>query len=312
MSNEALTIQDGTNIIAKISATDSISELKKIIKQIDSIKVMLDTMKQFREKAIQYAKLEAAALLRVVDLGGLDKLTGTHRRTAKWLSEMDEASREAAIAKCEAGLTIDQVFMREVGHEENVRKKLLDVETSRETLIYNFKNKGIVDLHDYAEWTRAELGAVAPRMIPDVIDGARRRLRSAGAVGVGKDSMVYVAVNPENIDKVKEAVITRFNSVRADLESIRDIAVTAGLKFASTDFVDSVSLLPFIRESHLAYVLLALDKMGVLTDGAAVEKMVRSPDFKDDNAEGLADNGVFRSLHDKYLNGTTMEGMYRE
>ena len=55
--------------IADIQATVDLSELMEKIRQIKALKVALDACHRFHENAVRYAQLEAAALIRVVELG---------------------------------------------------------------------------------------------------------------------------------------------------------------------------------------------------------------------------------------------------
>lgn len=72
-------IQDMFERIRRISSVD---EMLALIKKIDALKIALEAVDTFRQQSIQYAKLEAEALVRVADLDGIGKLRGFHRKTA--------------------------------------------------------------------------------------------------------------------------------------------------------------------------------------------------------------------------------------
>lgn len=195
------------------------------IKQIDALKTALDSVNKFHENAIKYARLEAAALMRVVELGGIGNLRGTHRHTALWLSGLSATERNEYIKMCEEGLTIDQVYKREVESELKAREGIERARDIKEFAIEDLKEKGIVDLSYYSKELRKHF---LPDIANDLIDGVRNALLEAGGVGAG-DS-IYVAVKPENTSEIVKALKIRYENLINVIESMKEIAEAANLK----------------------------------------------------------------------------------
>lgn len=230
-----LTTTNAAAYINTIRMSESIEELTQMIKQIDALKVALDSANAFRENAIKYAILEAEALVRVIELGGTKKLRAPHRDTAEWLASMSEAERDKYINMCGEGLTIDQVYKREFGDELKMRIKLDNLNFERETLIRYVGEYGYVDLHDYCQKVRST--AQDYKLANDIIDGTRNALRKAGAVGIGHKSLTYVMPTVDNKEDVYEAVFMRIKSAILDLESVKEIAAAAQIKIVLADFL---------------------------------------------------------------------------
>lgn len=249
--------------VAEIGAIVDVELLLKKIKQIDALKAALESCDRFRENAIRYAKLEASALMRVVELGGSSNLKGYKRKVAEWLFGLDSIEREKYINMCESGLTIDQVWKQEVHDEEKIRRNLNIIYSLRENYIEDAKKEGIVDLSYFSKEARNTLpGSIAS----DVIDGLRNSLRKAGAVGIGGETGIYIMPTPENADKVKEAILQRFESAVADFAKIKEIAKAAKLKLDYEDFGVDVYLADRSSKGYLCHFLIALDRMGVLSN----------------------------------------------
>lgn len=230
-----LTTTNAAAYINTIRSTESVEELTQMIKQIDALKVALDSANAFRENAIKYAILEAEALLRVVELGGIKKLRAPHKDTAEWLASMSEAERDKYIKMCGEGLTIDQVYKREYGDDLKMRIKLADLNGEREAVIWRVSECGYVDLHDYCQRVRSK--APDYKMANDIIDGTRNALRKAGAVGIGHKSLTYVMPTVDNKEDVYEAVFMRIKSAILDLENVKEIAAAAQIKIVLADFL---------------------------------------------------------------------------
>lgn len=126
---------DLVNMLDSINKSQSIEDAVKILKQIDALKTALESVEMFRSQSVMYARLEAEALIKVVDLGGLNKLRGAHRATANWLAELDDNTREKYISMCLEGLTIDQVYKREVGAPREKLRQIEELKTMREELV---------------------------------------------------------------------------------------------------------------------------------------------------------------------------------
>ena len=246
-----------------ISEIVNLDDLLQKIKQIEALKIALESCNTFRENAIRFAKLEASALLRVCELGGSSKLKGFKKKVAEWLFSLDVADRDKFIAKCSEGLTIDQVWKQEVYDDQKLSQKLEHVYFLRDCYADDVKEKGIVNTLDFADRARAEL---PERMANDVIDGLRKKLRQIGAVGVGNNTGIYVMPESGNNDAVKKAILQRFESAAADFENIAEIVKAAKTTIAYEDFGVDVYNADRSGHSYLCHFLLALEGMGVISN----------------------------------------------
>lgn len=248
---------------AEISQIIDIEAILAKVKQIDALKAALDSVGKFHENAIRYARLEAAALIRVVELGGIAGLRGYHRKVAEWLSGLSEDERERHIRMCGEGLTIDQVWKREVHDEMKVRQQLDYVKFLRQDIIEEAKSNGIVSLSAFSKSVHDHIEG---QMAEDIIDGTRNSLRKMGAVGIGDDNGTYVMPKPENEAYVKQAILTRFDSVNNDLENIMKISKAAKVKMSYKDF--GIDFYNADRTSHgyMSYLMIVFDSMGLFGD----------------------------------------------
>lgn len=267
--------------LEQIYATRSITDVLAFIKKIDALKVALDAADTFHSQAIKYAKLEASALIRAVELGGLNSLRGLHKKTAEWLSGLNEQEKEKYILMCEDGLTIDQVFKREVGDAQALSKKIKTIEQEREWLIEDCKEKGIVDIKPFSDSVKEAFKYEHQSLCKDILDGARNRLRRAGAVGIGDDSGIYVMPCPENGEEIKKAILLRYESICSDFDSIRKIASASGVKISYTDF-DSGANWSFHNKNYIIHVLIALIRMGFILDEEECYKAIAKSDFREE------------------------------
>lgn len=240
-----------------------LQELLKKIKQIDALKIALESCDRFRENAIRYARLEAAALIRIGELGGIGNLKGFRQKVADWLFGLPEAEREKYIAMCAEGLTIDQVWKREIYPEEKLSKHIKDIYELREYLVDRVKEKGIITTQTFAEDARKNLPS---KLAEDAIDGLRGALRQAGAVGVGDDSGTYVMPTEERSRDVKNAIMMRFDSAVYDFEKLQKIAKGANVKMSYKEFVPDIYITDRDGQGYLLHFLIALERMGIIAD----------------------------------------------
>lgn len=238
-------------------------ELLKKIKQIDALKIALESCERFRENAIRYARLEAAALIRVGELGGIGHLKGFRQKVAAWLFGLSEAEREKYIEMCAEGMTIDQIWKRDIYTEEKLTNKINDLYELREYLVDVVKEEGIISTQNFVEEARKTL---PDKMAEDAIDGLRGALRQAGAVGIGDNSGMYVMPTKERSDKVRDAVIMRFDSAVSDFERLRNIAKWAKIKMSYKDFVPDIYITDRNGQGYMLHFLIALERMGIIED----------------------------------------------
>lgn len=202
------------------------------LKQLRAIKDVLDRMHVFHENSIRYAKLEAAALLRVVELGGMSQLKGTTLGVAKWLSSLSRDQVEKAVAMCDEGMTISQIWKREV-QEPNHRKAALDYLRDRaNTEIEIFRKQGAINLSKFSSEAKNHVDAETAE---DLVDGLRCRIRKLGGVGIGNNSLEYYYPTPENYDYQKAAIKLRIHSICADVRKLEELHSISGVFISPGD-----------------------------------------------------------------------------
>lgn len=258
-------VSNEKDLFSAVYDCTTIEEAVALIKKIDALKVALDAIDGFAEKAVMYAKLEVEALIKVISLGGLDRLKGTRKKCAAWLAGLTIDERDQYIQMCDEGVTIDYIFKREYADPTNVKKQLEYIRNYRDETIAQFKEDGIIELKPFIN----ELHKVAPvignDVANDIMDGMRGKLRNSGGLGVGNGSLLYVAKDSPHSQEIKNALLTRYNSVINDLASIEEIASASKIKVDYREFCDN-PYTHFRSGDHICYVLLSLIKMGLFSD----------------------------------------------
>lgn len=258
-------IMDGgaANMFAAVDRCQDVDEAVRMVKQIVALKAALDSVNAFHEKALLYARLEAEALIRVIDLNGISKLRGDLRATADWLWGLSDDEREKYVAMCAEGLTIVQVYKREVKEPRAIVASLGTIAVMRDELVTKLQEDGAVDISAYSYLVRNS--GVASDVAEDIIDGARHALRRAGGVGIGEDG-TYVL--PERGgEEVKKAVLLRYQSICADMARIAEIQEAADLTMSFREIDSHVATLAYKkRGGYMIHVLIALARMGLISD----------------------------------------------
>lgn len=269
------------DMLEQIQTVCSVSDILRLIKNIDALKVALDAADTFRGQAIKYAKLEASALIRAVELGGLNNLRGLHKKTAEWLYGLSESERDKYILMCDDGLTIDQVFKREVGDAQALNRKIQSIELQRDMLIDECKESGIVDMKQFSCNVRDVFKCENRSIGEDIIDGTRNRLRMAGAVGVGGDTGIYVMPCSGNGDEIRKAILLRYESICNDFRSVREIARASRIKMSYKEF-NSGARFAYHNDPYLINVLLSFIDMGLISDAEDCVAEIDKTSFMDD------------------------------
>ena len=260
----------------------TIDDAIALIRKIDALKVALDAVDGFAEKAVMYAKLEVEALMKVISLGGLDRLKGTHKKCAAWLAGLTAAEREQYILMCDQGVTIDFIFKREYAGPANVKKQLDYIRSYRDDAINQFKEDGIIDLRQFTK----ELHSVAPTIgedvAVDIMDGMRSKLRKSGGIGVGDGSLLYVAKDSPYKEEIKKAILMRYTSILNDLDSIKEIISASGTSFKYKEFCEN-PYIHFRSGDYTAYVIFALLRMGLFSDEQNLLDVIIQADLNEES-----------------------------
>lgn len=265
--------------LQEIRKCESLEEMLQMVKKIDALKTALEAVDTFREQSIKYARLEAEALLQVVDLGGLDKLKGLHRKTADWLSNLSEVEREEMIAKCADGLTIDQVYKMEFGAAASLGKGMEEAKQHIADVLEEVKKNGIVDISETTPFIKQCVKD--PFVANAMTDGLRERLRDVGAVCVEKDSGIYVMPNSANKNEIRDAVMLRYESIVNDFKKIKKICKEANFKLTYEDFAPThgweLSNNPFYN--HLLIGLMSINAFSE-EDNERLYSLIAKTDFR--------------------------------
>lgn len=233
-------VYEHPEIFQQINDAVDLQTAIEILCRIELLETALKQAKVFKENSIYYAKLHAQALLKVIDLGGENKLprNGYTKRAAMWLYDMIDSERKKYINMCAEGLTIEQVYKREVADAEREQKKNNKLEDLREKVLDECMHKGVVSLDDYKNSVSELLNDRSLEF--DVIDGTRGALRKMGAVGVDPTSNIYVMPTPDNEYYVKRSIMTRVKSVYHDILNILALTQRANVKVPFSEVYETV------------------------------------------------------------------------
>lgn len=206
----------------QLAQLETLEDVKAALKQLSVLKAALEAADRFRQESVKFARHEAYALARAYEIAGnADGISGKWRKlTAKWLSELTDEERDAYIAMCSEGKTIDNVY-REVVAEPMQRMAVAEaLSACKKEAREKLSSDGMVSVQSIVRTHSAKF----PRsMMKEITDGVRDAVRSAGGVGIGDDSGTYI--NPETESKyVSDAITARVAAVVRDVESIADLA----------------------------------------------------------------------------------------
>lgn len=259
---ENLAIRETDVLTERIQCAQCVDELLSIVAQLSGVKEVLKKQKVFKEYAIKYAQLEAAALIKIVELGGENSLKGYEKKVAIWLASLDATKRSEVIQKCEYGYTIRSVWEKEVLPAEKEHEFVDDVAYMTKRLVKDLKRNGIVntaDFRDYVQERIPDTVASKRETASALIDGCRNVLLKNGAVGVGNFSGLYVIPTKDKNEHVKEAIKTRLLSIKNDVRCASDLIANGG--FCIEEFFSDGP------QDDGAFIAV------LLSSGAAIEKM---------------------------------------
>lgn len=211
-----------TILDSELGNLQSEQDVRNMLAKLEMVKDALKAADQFREQSVKFARYEAYALVRAVEISGdTSMIKGKYRKlAAEWLVSLSEDEREEYIAKCDDGKTIDNVYRKLVYLPEQ-RNALGDVvrdckKKAREELRQN----GAVNVPDIV---RNHSQSFPKSMVKDITDGVRNAVRDAGGVGIGGNTGIYIDPDKKS-DYVVDAIRTRVEAVSRDIEGIADLA----------------------------------------------------------------------------------------
>ena len=261
MTNTSLAIAADGFSLDTIKNTDDLDALLKAVTAIKDAEKVYIHAKMYRDKAIAYAQLEAAALVRVVDLGGVEKLKkGKLRDAAIWLSKMRESERDHYIRMCQNGMTIDNIYWKIVGKDAEKQVYRDFGYEQRDRLIDELKQTGKVDIGDYSTVMYKKLGAKEGK---DIVNGTRIALRDAGGLCIEEGSHVYIKDDSKDKEGIKDCARVRARSIRIDFYRLLEVLQKNKVEIKYEELLGELSGYPnewdFCSSPFALNVILALE-----------------------------------------------------
>ena len=225
-----VSVEDFGVWLGEIRQNVSVDALVTVIKKIEKWEKIKKAADEFHRLAIGFARLEAEAMIRIMELGGEDSLKKSRRKIAEWLYGLSEEEREKYIGMCaeEPGYTIGAIYIREhaekVSGEIAVRAASDDKRCAVDEVFrtgYVHIKKYVDDIYEkYAEAHMKRVDAA------DVVDGMRGRLRAVGAVGNGEYEyfLPEKGLTKENV----QAIGIRINGIINNFKSLVGVIKVIG------------------------------------------------------------------------------------
>jgi len=235
MRNDELALTESA--LSAVVAMDR-EGLIEYLGKLDVLKHALEVADEFNAKSVEFAKLEALALIRVCELGGQSSLHGHRRKAAEWLFAMRDDARAEALGMCSDGLTIEQVWKREVKDKERSDNSLALVKMYEKDVVAEFRGTGMVRLDRYDR--HVEELQLASDVRKALKDNLRNKIRSLGGHGLGDGSGTYVTAEKAAVD-FDEIVYNKVASMTRDLKRLQEICKSEG-RVPTFDFGQAYSL----------------------------------------------------------------------
>lgn len=205
-----------------IGTLESEQDVLTALAQLSAVKGALEAADRFREESVKFAKYEAYALVRAVEISGDTSLVKGkwRKKAAEWLHGLSDDERDSYIAMCENGKTIDNVYRDKVFKPEQRSALGAAVEECKQAARTQLYKDGMVVVPDVV----CKYSTQFPRaMVKEITDGVRDAVRRAGGVGIGDQIGTYI--NPDKKSQyIADAIETRVEAVARDVESIADLA----------------------------------------------------------------------------------------
>lgn len=205
---------------------------KLFVARLSGYQKALQEADRFYEMSVAFAELEAAALIRVMELtnGRQNVIKGDRGKAAHWIYLMSEDERKKTIQMCKDGLTITQVWKREVKYKDGIplTPKEKKIHARKQEYLEEAEEVGVVDISNFSLGEDSH-HQIERYMWEDAKQGLRRSLLKSGFVGVGNRLQIYVNPAKSNEDQIRMAIITRLESINNDVKNVHEIASAAGI-----------------------------------------------------------------------------------
>ena len=219
-----------THNLLDIVSNYSEAEMKKVFAQISALKAALEEADMFYEASVQFAQLEAYALIRAVELSNGKKplLTGKNKAeralAAVWLYKMTEKERRETIFKCQDGKTILAIYKEEHYQSKDDKIAKLKKEIVAE-ITDDLKLDGICHINKYEN----DLKKLNPEIKQDIRNGIRNTLLLQGAVGLNDKKGTYIIPERQE-NQIYDALEARFRSLDFDFASLLSLSEKCKMK----------------------------------------------------------------------------------
>jgi len=209
-------------ILVNIGDATSKQEILDVLAQLNMVKEALKAADRFREESVKFARYEAYALVRVMEISGDSSLIkGKWRKaTAEWLAGMTQDKRDEYIAMCSDGKTIDNIYRELIAIPQQRNELAQAVAECKSIARKELKESGIVVV---PRIVREHSNRFPKSMMREITDGVRSAVRDAGGVGIGDDNGTYIDPDKES-NYISDAIATRISAVVRDVEGIADLA----------------------------------------------------------------------------------------
>lgn len=219
-----------------LEQVQDVDQMRKVFAQLSVLKAALEAADQFRQASVHYAQLEAYALIRAVELndGYVPKeIKGNYRKAAaRWLYEMPDSERSTYIDMCTDGLTIDQVYKREIvvpeqeraKEHEKVRQSQLLKSASKEA-VEQLNRTGMVKLTKISE---RHFRTLDDNVRNAFVDKVRDDIRRHDGCGLGDGDGTYISIsnkhiNSQDFEDVHDAIEQRIQKIADMFERVAEI-----------------------------------------------------------------------------------------
>ena len=209
------------SILADISGAPTLDAAIENLKMVNVAKEALRQADRFREQSVKYAMLECAALVRVVELGGVKSINPYRRRkAAEWLASLDNDERMEVIERCKDGLTVEHVYQIEIDNPRKEARAIVSAKNYADAVIDVFETMGCVSLSEFDE--KLDSLPIAEDVAQGAKDRVRDKIRRLGGVGIGDGNGTYV--DSRNANRIGEAIEVRIASMQADFLKLVSLA----------------------------------------------------------------------------------------
>lgn len=229
VENKSITVFNALNLDS-IRTLPDIKSAKECLARLSGFQKALQEADKFFAMSVEFAKLEAAALIRTVELGGERQIKGDRSKAARWLFNMSEAERNLTIEKCANGLTITQIYRMEQKPAVGIERIGIEANAKKDQYLLDAEEMGIIDISDFIDPKIEESHKPTTHI---AWHGTKENLRQAllknGFVGCGFNSQIYIDPQRSGDKRIRDAIATRLRSICADIDRLSEIAHTANI-----------------------------------------------------------------------------------